>query len=104
MLAHLDIGEAARAELVGKMLRALERDHLAAGADELREVGRYESRAGADVDDGLTRPDFGPAERLEHPPAPDPVLQPETLDLIIARAQDVIAVAHAEMLGVIHDS
>src|SRR3954468_4389288 len=83
------------------MWRALEGDHPAARSDHACELGGYEAGAGTDVDDRLAGADARAPERFENAPAPYPVLQSKTLDLIVACAEHIIAVVHARMLEVL---
>src|SRR3954463_475724 len=83
------------------MRRAFERDYSAARSDQACEIGGYEAGAGTDVDDRLAGADARAPERFENAPAPYPVLQSKTLDLIVACAEHIIAVVHAGMLEVL---
>lgn len=77
-----------------EMARPLERKHAAAGPDDLGQIGRRETGAGADVDRRHSRGETGAPPAVEHPRAPHPVLEAEPGHLVVAGAEHVIVVAH----------
>ena len=49
---------------------------------------------GADVEDGLARRETGGAEPAQHLAAPQPVLEAEPRDFVVAGAEEIVAFAH----------
>lgn len=66
-------------------------DDAAGVADELGEIKRGESRAGADVEDGLAGGDMGAVPEVVGGPGPEPVLKAEAFELGGVGAQDIFA-------------
>ena len=69
-------------------------DDLARRPDPFGEVGGGEAGAGADVEQGLALRETGTAEPTQHLGAPQPVLEAEPRDFVVAGAEEVIAAGY----------
>jgi len=67
---------------------------LAAGADHFGKIHRGKAWPRAEIDDVAAVADAGAGPGVERARSPDPMLEPEAINLVIVRAEDVVAFSH----------
>jgi len=81
----------ARLENVEKPARSVDGDHAAGRAHELGQVERRVARPAADVENRLAAVESGALPRTVGSRAPNGVLESESFDFLVMRAEDVVA-------------
>src|SRR5205823_9156471 len=74
-----------------KLTRTLERDDLTRRPDNLRKIDSGITRPGADIEHAAAYGDTGFLPAMQDRGAPDPMLQTKPRQLLIVRAENIIA-------------